>query len=48
MNRSIAPFGLRMPDDLKEWLKEQAALNRRSLNSEILARLEESRRVQNA
>lgn len=46
MNRQIAPFGLRMPEGLKDWLKQQAEQNRRSLNSEILARLEESKTQQ--
>lgn len=46
MNRQIAPFGLRIPEDLKDWLKQQAEQNRRSLNSEILARLEESKEQQ--
>ncbi|WP_272537521.1 MULTISPECIES: Arc family DNA-binding protein [unclassified Providencia] len=34
--RSIAPFGVRMPDDLKEKLTVRAAQNGRSLNSEIV------------
>lgn len=38
------PLGVRMPDELKQWLKHQAVDNRRSLNAEILVRLEESRR----
>jgi hypothetical protein len=29
--------------DLKEWLKQQAELNHRSLNGEMVARLESSR-----
>ena len=33
-------FLLRLPRTLKEQLKQQAKANRRSLNSEILARLE--------
>ncbi|MFD1244787.1 Arc family DNA-binding protein [Paralysiella testudinis] len=45
MNRNIAPFGLRLPEELKAWLKQQAAQNHRSLNSEILARLEASRKA---
>lgn len=43
MASAIAPFGLRIPAELKEWLGLQAQGNRRSLNSEILKRLEESR-----
>jgi len=40
--RKIVPFGLRIPEDLKEQLAEHAARNRRSLNSELLKRLEDS------
>jgi len=48
MNGSIKTpsFSLRFPDDMRPWLEQQAAVNRRSLNSEILIRLEESRRLQ--
>jgi hypothetical protein len=38
------PLGLRMPHDMRGWLKEQATANRRSLNSEILVILEDVRR----
>lgn len=44
--RQIAPSPLRLPDDLKVWLKHQAIDNRRSFNSEVLTRLEASRRQQ--
>lgn len=37
------PLGIRVPDDLKQWLKHRAVDNRRSLNAEILIRLEASR-----
>ena len=40
--REINPFGLRMPAELKETLEKSAEKNRRSLNAEILVRLEES------
>lgn len=40
------PLVVRMPDELRLWLKQQAVDNRRSLNSEVLFRLEESRRQQ--
>ncbi|MBS9779917.1 MAG: Arc family DNA-binding protein [Moraxellaceae bacterium] len=43
MNRNINPFGLRIPKELKTWLQQQAKLNKRSLNSEILIRLEQSK-----
>lgn len=37
---------VRLPDDLKAWLQHEAIDNRRSLNSEIVVRLEQSRVVQ--
>lgn len=37
---------VRMPDDLKRWLKHQAVDNRRTLNGEVLYRLEKSREEQ--
>ena len=37
---------VRLPDDLKAWLQHQALDNRRSLNSEILVRLEQSRKAE--
>ncbi|HJW25144.1 MAG TPA: Arc family DNA-binding protein [Rhodocyclaceae bacterium] len=40
------PLGVRIPDELRQWLKHQAVDNRRSLNAEIVVRLEESRRRQ--
>jgi hypothetical protein len=40
----INPFGVRMPHELKEWLKQNSVMNRRSLNAEIVVRLEESRK----
>lgn len=39
---SITPFGLRMQAGLKRRLDEAAKANGRSLNSEIVARLEQS------
>jgi hypothetical protein len=42
MNKQIPPFGLRMPPELKEELEVLAEQNRRSLNAEIIVRLEES------
>ena len=38
----IAPFGLRMASELKQELMRRADENKRSLNSELLVRLEES------
>lgn len=34
---------VRVPEDLKTWLKHQAIDNRRTLNSEVLVRLERAR-----
>ena len=42
MIKDIAPFGLRIPGDLKEALSKSAADNNRSMNSEIVHRLEKS------
>lgn len=46
MSREIAPFGVRMPPKLKEQLLELAQENRRSLNAEVVARLERSVRAE--
>lgn len=46
MSRDIAPFGLRTPADLKKWLTEQAKLNNRSLNAEIVTRLQQMQEQQ--
>lgn len=42
MSRDINPFGLRMPDPLRDALQNAAAASGRSLNSEIIVRLSES------
>lgn len=42
MSRDVNPFGLRMPPELKEELEVLAEQNRRSLNAEIIVRLEDS------
>ena len=39
---SINPFGLRMPPELKKQLIQASEANRRSLNQEIVARLQDS------
>ena len=39
-SRDIKPFGLRMPPVLRKKLEKAAAINGRSLNSEIIQRLE--------
>jgi len=43
-----SPIGLRIPEDLREYLKEKAAQNKRSLNSELWIRLEDSRKKEEA
>lgn len=40
--RNIDPTGIRIPPAMKEALRKSAETNRRSLNAEILHRLEES------
>lgn len=42
MSREIAPFGLRMPKELREALQKSARQSKRSLNAEIVVRLEQS------
>lgn len=38
----IAPFGLRMPEDLKEKIAERAKNNGRSMNAEIVQILQDA------
>ena len=38
----IKPTLVRLPDTLKDWLKQRAAENFRSMKGEIVARLQES------
>jgi len=40
MSRAIAPFGLRIPPDLRETLEAASKNNKRSLTAEIIDRLE--------
>ena len=40
--KQIPPFGLRMPDELKARIQKAAQTNHRSMNAEIIARLERS------
>lgn len=40
MSRDITPFALRMPPDLRAKVEDSARQNKRSLNAEIIARLE--------
>lgn len=30
------PFGLRMPDEVQEWLRQRALANNRSMNAEVV------------
>lgn len=41
-----APTPIRIPSGLKGWLKDEAAANQRSLNGEVIHRLEQSRTQQ--
>jgi len=36
MKQQRSPFGLRMPDDLHEWVKEQAQEQGRSMNNFVV------------
>ncbi len=45
-NHQIAPFPLRLPRELKDWLKHRAIDNHRSLNSEIQHRLSQSQKLE--
>lgn len=47
-NKTRAPSPVRLPEDLKQWLKHKAVDNFRSLNSEIVARLKQSRKAEDA
>lgn len=46
MARHDEQTNVRLPAELKEWLKEQAAQARRSVTAELIFRLEQSRAVQ--
>lgn len=46
VGRGSPALMVRLPQELKDWLKHQAIDNRRTLNSEVLLRLEQSRRAQ--
>lgn len=42
------PTGVRLPEDLRVWLREKAEVNNRSLNQEIVFRLRRSREQEQA
>lgn len=44
----IKPTPVRIPDDLRIWLKHQSIDNRRSLTAEIVHRLDQTKRQQEA
>ncbi|KAF3999172.1 Arc family DNA-binding protein [Glaciimonas immobilis] len=44
--RKIPTLQVRLPEQLKVWLKHKSVDNRRSLNSEVVTRLEESRAME--
>lgn len=41
--KPLAPFGVRMDDDLKAWVANRAARNNRSMNAEIVTIFQELR-----
>ena len=41
--KPIAPFGVRMDDDLKAWLASRASRSNRSMNAEIVTIFQELR-----
>ncbi len=43
MTRNDEQTNVRLPKDIKDWLLEQAAKNRRSLTAEICHQLDEAR-----
>lgn len=46
MSEQISQVKVRLPVELVEWVKFQATINRRSLNAEIVYRLEQARKIQ--
>lgn len=44
----ISTFPLRLPPELRQWLKDTADKNRRAMNSEVLIILEAERQRQRA
>jgi hypothetical protein len=47
MYKDINPFGLRIPTKLREQIEASAKEHHRSLNAELVARLQESMEVRN-
>ncbi len=48
MSREITPFALRMPPEIRNKVDQSAKENRRSLNAEIVARLEATISIEEA
>lgn len=48
MARIDEQTNVRLPAELKEWLKSQAVAARRSVTAELIFRLEQSRKAQEA
>ena len=46
MSKQTPPYPLRMPDELREALEGDSTKNKRSLNAEIVARLERSKELE--
>jgi len=44
MAKSDIQTNLRLEKPLKDWIRERAKLNKRSMNGEVVVRLEESQR----
>ncbi|MCX8617673.1 Arc family DNA-binding protein [Gilliamella sp. B2923] len=44
---TIKPFPTRLPSDLRSYLEEKANVNKRSLNNELVDRLEVTRVIKN-
>lgn len=47
-NRDLNRFIIRMPEGMRDWIAEEAEKNHRSMNAEIVARLEESRNLRDS
>jgi hypothetical protein len=44
----MAAYPLRLPSELKAWLQQRAAENRRSLNAEVIITLEKAQKQEKA
>jgi hypothetical protein len=48
MSEQLSQVKVRLPRELTDWVKLQAAANRRSLSAEIVFRLEQAKNLQEA